>query len=465
MMKLSYFFLTSLTYLLHCSYLLAQERPVSENNFREPLFKVVDDMEKRHHITIQYDSTKLADLWVDFAQWRYRGTPAQTLANVLAPLPLSYRQLDDSTYRITSYEYFRKHPKEGKQELAQLMASYQTLAQWESRSGDLSSCIRETLGLQRIHPSPIAAAIKTPKRQYNGYTVENIAIEALPGLYVAGSLYVPTGRSGKLPAMLCPNGHFASGRYRPDHQLRCAMLARMGVIALSYDLVGYGESLLQLEESDHRRSLTATVQLINNLRMLDFIHGLPAVDTSRIGITGASGGGSQSILVTALDDRIKLSVPVVMVSSYFSGGCPCETGAGHHFCGGGTNNTEIAAMAAPRPQLLISDGNDWTADFPTIDLPYLKYVYGLYDRKNLVQNIHLPDEKHDYGPAKRQAMYAFVAEHFSLEIDTLKDPSGHFSEEGCVVEEEARLYAFGMDGQKLPSNALQGFVQLQDALR
>jgi len=464
-MKGLYFFLPALTCLLHGGHALAQERPVWEDDFREPFSKVVDDIEKRHHITIQYDSAKLAHLWVDFAQWRYRETPAQTLTNVLAPVPLSYRQLDDSTYRITSYEYFRKHPEEGVQELARLTASYRTLTQWKSRSDDLSACIRETFGLQRIHPTRVAAAVKTPKRQYDGYTVENIAIETLPGLYVAGSLYVPTGRNGKLPAMLCPNGHFVSGRYRPDHQLRCAMLARMGVIALSYDLVGYGESLLQLEESDHRRSLTATVQMINNLRMLDFIHSLSAVDTSRIGITGASGGGSQSILLTALDDRIKLSVPVVMVSSYFSGGCPCETGAGHHFCGGGTNNTEIAAMAAPRPQLLISDGNDWTADFPTIDLPYLKYVYGLYDRKNLVQNIHLPDEQHDYGPAKRQAMYAFVAEHFSLETDSFKDAAGNFSEEGCVVEDEAKLYAFGMDSQKLPANALHSFAQLQQALR
>jgi Acetyl xylan esterase (AXE1). len=464
-MKQPYFFLLMLTCVLHGGRALAQEQPVWENNFREPLSKVVADIEKRHHITLQYDSAKVAPLWVDFAQWRYRETPAQTLTNVLAAVPLSYRQLDDSTYRITGYEYFRKHPEEGAQELARLAASYPTLAQWKRRSDDLSACIRETLALQRIRPTAVTAALTTSKRQYDGYTVENIAIETLPGLYVAGSLYVPKDRSEKLPAMLCPNGHFASGRYRPDHQLRCAMLAKMGVIALSYDLVGYGESRLQLEESDHRRSLTATVQMINNFRMLDFIYGLPMVDTSRIGITGASGGGSQSILVTALDNRIKLSVPVVMVSSYFSGGCPCETGAGHHRCGGGTNNTEIAAMAAPRPQLLISDGNDWTADFPTIDLPYLKRVYGLYDRRDLVQNIHLPDEGHDYGPTKRQALYAFVAEHFSLETKSLKDPTGRFSEAGCVVEDEAKLYTFGMDHHKLPANALNGFIQLQQALR
>lgn len=443
----------------------AQKRPVWENDYREPFSSVMAGIQKRHRITLLYDSAQLAGRWVDFARWKYRETPAQTLINVLAPLNLSYRQVDDTTYRIGRFEYYRKHPYEGKQELDRLMAGYQTQAAWKRRTAELVACLRETFGLQRAQSTATAAAAKTQKRQYDGYTVENIAIETLPGLYVAGSLYVPSGRNGKLPAMLCPNGHFPDGRYRPDHQLRCAMLARMGVIALSYDLVGYGESLLQVEENDHRRSLTSVIQLINNLRMLDYIHGLPQVDTTRIGITGASGGGSQTILVTALDDRIKLSVPVVMVSAYFSGGCPCETGLGHHFCGGGTNNTEIAAMAAPRPQLLISDGNDWTADFPDIDRPYLQHVYGLYGAEDHLQNVHLPDEQHDYGPSKRQAMYAFVAKHFAVDADPFTDASGHFSEEACVVEDKTLLYIFDMDRKKLPANALKSFAELEHALR
>ncbi|MFC7524244.1 hypothetical protein ACFQRK_09840 [Parapedobacter sp. GCM10030251] len=98
-------------------------------------------------------------------------------------------------------------------------------------------------------------------------------------------------------------------------------------------------------------------------------------------------------------------------------------------------------------------------------MPYLKRVYGLYDRRDLVQNIHLPDEGHDYSPTKRQALYAFVAEHFSLETKSLKDPTGRFSEASCVVEDEAKLYTFGMDRHKLPANALNGFIQLQQALR
>jgi hypothetical protein len=109
--------------------------------------------------------------------------------------------------------------------------------------------------------------------------------------------------------------------------------------------------------------------------------------------------------MTALDDRIKLSAPVVSVSSYFYGGCPCESGMPVHQCGGGTDNVELAAMAAPRPQLLVSDGQDWTANMPEHDFPYLKKMYGYYGAENMVENVHLPSEGHDFGPSKRFPLY------------------------------------------------------------
>jgi hypothetical protein len=100
--------------------------------------------------------------------------------------------------------------------------------------------------------------------------------------------------------------------------------------------------------------------MLNGMRILDWLLTLKDADPTRVGITGASGGGSQTMLLTAIDDRIKVSVPVAMMSSYHSGGCPCESGMGVHLCGEGTNNVEIASMAAPRAQMIISDGKDWT---------------------------------------------------------------------------------------------------------
>lgn len=244
----------------------------------------------------------------------------------------------------------------------------------------------------------------TARRVMDGYTVENVALETLPGLFVTGSLYRPVRAEEKLPVILSPNGHFDGGRYRADQQFRMATLARMGAIVFSYDLFGWGESQLQFSSEYHRTPLAMIVQILNGMRILDYLIGLEEADPVRVGITGGSGGGSQTMLLTALDDRIDVTVPVVMLSSYFNGGCPCEIGWPVHVCGGGTNNVEIASMAAPRPQLVISDGNDWTAHAPEVALPYLERIYGYYDRESLIKNVHLPEEGHDYGFSKRVAI-------------------------------------------------------------
>jgi hypothetical protein len=230
---------------------------------------------------------------------------------------------------------------------------------------------------------------------------------------------------------------------------------------MSYDLFAWGESLLQFKPEDHRRSLAMTIQALGSIRILDYLLSLKEADTSRVAISGGSGGGSQTMLITALDDRIKLSAPVVMVSSWHSGGCPCESGMPVHLCGGGTNNVEMAAMAAPRPLLVVSDGKDWTAHVPEVAFPYLKKMYGYYGKQDMVENVHLPGEGHDYGINKRIALYEFVAKHFHLDINKIKDASGKIDESKVTIEPQTALYVFGDHGEKLPANAIHGFEQLQ----
>ena len=132
-----------------------------------------------------------------------------------------------------------------------------------------------------------------------------------------------------------------------------------------------------------------------------------------------------------------------------------------HLCGGGTNNVEIAAMTAPNPQLVISDGKDWTAHMPQHDLPYLQNVYSYYQQKQNIQNVHLPEDGHDFGFSKRKPLYDFLIQNFNLNAAAVKDKLGNYDESKCVIEDKTALYAFGKSGELLPKNAIMGFQNLE----
>lgn len=446
-----------LLFLLFCSGIYAVSQ-TSDDAFKEPLRDVLAKIEKQYGITIRYPEELVKDRWVTYARWRFRPDVEKTLSNVLASQDITFVKEGDKKYKLQNFQYHLKTVEEGKEQLQYLSALYNDVQSWEQRKTNLKNCILSTLRLSSVPAKPVSKPIITAVRKMDGYTVQNVGFETLPGLYVSGSLYRPVKRKGKIPVVLNPDGHFPKGRYREDGQYRCATLARMGAIAFSYDLFGWdGESRLQVNPADHRRSLVQSIQVLNTLRILDFLLSLEEADPARVAITGASGGGSQTMLMTAIDDRIKLSVPVAMLSSYHSGGCPCESGMGIHLCGGGTNNVEIAAMAAPRPQLVISDGKDWTQHVPEIEFPFLQRVYGFYNNTDKVKNVHLPQDGHDYGVNKRKAMYEFVAQHFGLNINAVKDGKGNIDESKVTIEKEPALYVFGEKGERLPAHAVKGF--------
>ncbi len=436
-------------------------QPNSDNQYAQPLKEVLNDIQKKYAVSIRYADSMVAKKMVTYAEWKCRPDVEATLEAVLTPLELKVKKEGDKKYKLSVYEYYRWQPEDGWAELDRIAAQYKSLQEWEKRKAELLPCLKEALQLSHLPQAPAAKPIVTPIRKFDGYTVQNIAIEIMPGLWINGSLYKPAKYKGKIPVILNPDGHWEKQRYRADCQYRCAAFARMGAMAFSYDLFAWGESLLQFKTEDHRRSLAMTIQALGSIRILDYLLAQKDADQNRVAITGGSGAGSHSVLMTALDERIKVSAPVVAISSYFYGGCPCESGMNIHACGGRTNNVEIAAMAAPRPQLLISNGGDWTDKMPEHDFPYLQEMYNFYGKKADVQNVHLPNDRHDFGISKRIPLYQFMAKYLRLNLSTIQNDAGNIDESKITIEPEEAMYVFGAKGEKLPAHAIHGFENLE----
>lgn len=309
---------------------------------------------------------------------------------------------------------------QGKAHLDSVLSQVKSKAQWEVRSRAIRQQILTGSGLSGLQKKRSVPHVKIGKvHDLDGYRVTNLAIESTPGSWITGNLYEPVGQKGPFAAILCPHGHWSDpadyGRFRPDMQKRCAVLCRMGAVVFAYDMVGYGDNK---QVTRHEDPLALQIQTRNSIRVVDYLVSRKDVDPGRIAVTGASGGGTQSFILTAIDDRIAVSVPCVQVSAHFFGGCVCESGMPIHKNGSfQTNNVEIAALAAPRPMLLISDGADWTKNTPVVEFPFIRMIYKLYGRESLVENAHFADGKHDYGFNKRQAAYRFLAKHLKLNAD------------------------------------------------
>ncbi|MFN3650509.1 MAG: alpha/beta hydrolase family protein [Armatimonadota bacterium] len=287
-----------------------------------------------------------------------------------------------------------------------------TRKEWLARRQELREQILVSCGLYPLPPKTPLNARVYGKIEREGYTVEKVVLETLPGFFLSGNLYRPAAVTGKVPGILNPHGHWGEGRFNADVQARCAGQARMGAIAFQYDMVGYGDSaafghaFMDPELAAIGMNLPG-LQLWNSIRALDWLLSLPEVDPARVACTGESGGGTQTFLLSAVDERVRVAAPVCMVSHHFQGGCSCENAPLLRI---GTDNVEFAAMVAPRPQILIGATGDWTSQIMEKGEPEIRAVYRLFgaeDRLDAV--VHKAD--HNYNQASRESVYTFFRKH------------------------------------------------------
>ena len=403
-----------------------------DSKYTRPLGDVLNDVSKRFGVKLKYnvDTTGLKLTYADFRIRPY--SVEETLNNILSPFDFKAIKQNNKLYKIKPYEYPRRQPEDGTKLIKWLSSLYSDKSAWEARKDTLKKEVRMQLEIDKLLPLCSNEPPKYSKiRKFDGYTVQNFRLKTVNGHTVCGSIYSPITK-GKHPLIICPNGHFANGRYGEVQQLRLGTLARMGAICVDYDLWGWGQSADEVGKEAHQTAEAHIMQAINGIRILDWMICRKDVDTKRIGVNGGSGGGTQTVLLTVLDDRYTACNPVVSMSSWFDGGCPCESGMPIQLSGGGTCNAELAAMFAPRPMMIVSDGGDWTSTTPELEYPYLQKIYNFYDAKQNISNIHLPNERHDFGPNKRNAVYNFFIDTFGLDASKL-------DENKITIEDEEAL--------------------------
>lgn len=403
-----------------------------DSKYTRPLGDVLNDVSKRFGVKLKYnvDTTGLKLTYADFRIRPY--SVEETLNNILSPFDFKAIKQNNKLYKIKPYEYPRRQPEDGTKLIEWLSSLYSDKSAWEARKDTLKKEVRMRLEIDKLLPLCSNEPPKYSKiRKFDGYTVQNFRLKTVNGHTVCGSIYSPITK-GKHPLIICPNGHFANGRYGEVQQLRLGTLARMGAICVDYDLWGWGQSADEVGKEAHQTAEAHIMQAINGIRILDWMICRKDVDTKKIGVNGGSGGGTQTVLLTVLDDRYTACNPVVSMSSWFDGGCPCESGMPIQLSGGGTCNAELAAMFAPRPMMIVSDGGDWTSTTPELEYPYLQKIYNFYDAKQNISNIHLPNERHDFGPNKRNAVYNFFIDTFGLDASKL-------DENKITIEDEEAL--------------------------
>ncbi len=333
-------------------------------------------------------------------------------------------------------------------------------AAWEKRAAELRRRVLVATGIWPLPQRTPLNPVSHGKVQRKGFTVEKVYFESIPNHFVTGLLFRPDdGKQGvKRPGVLSPHGHGGrlqdygekeirkliadgaerfegSGRY--PKLARCAHLARMGCVVFIFDMLGYADSRqisyslahrfaeqrsafegkqswgLFSAQAELRLQSVMGIQTWNSIRCLDFLEQLPDVDGSRLAVTGGSGGGTQTILLCAIDERPIAAFPNGMVSTSMQGGCTCENCSLLRI---GTGNVELAALFAPKPQAMTA-ADDWTREMMSKGYPQLQQLYEMLGAKKNVYCRPLLHFPHNYNYVTRATMYAWFNRHLRLGLE------------------------------------------------
>lgn len=291
--------------------------------------------------------------------------------------------------------------------------TFRTREEWMGERERIRSSLLTSLGAFPEERTPLNARIMG-RLERDGYVVEKIVFESRPNFFVTANLYLPEETTSPAPAVLSPHGHWRWAKHQPVVQARCIGLALRGYVVLQLDKPGYGERAPQ----GHHEAICFLLagqtleglQVWDNMRAIDYLCSRPEVDKERIGITGASGGGNQTMYTTAVDDRIKAAVPVCSVAMYEDlfkqgSGCACEMIPNVMRY---ANGCDVCALIAPRPLLMIHGTRDagFSVQSSRKVLTRLKSIYGLFSATDAIAAQEF-DAPHEYNREMRQAMYAW----------------------------------------------------------
>lgn len=300
--------------------------------------------------------------------------------------------------------------------------------EWFVHAAALKAQVNRDLALTYHRDLPLEMR-ETGAVRGEGFTVRNISFQTQRGIWAPANLYVPDG-GGPFPAVVVTHGHWPDGRRHPLFQAVAQTLVRSGYVCLALDAWGAGErGTIAGQQEYHGANLGASLmatghtlmglQLADNMRGIDLLSSLPFVDSTRIGATGASGGGNQSMWLAALDERVKAVMPVVSVGTFCSyimnSNCVCE------LLPNGLTYTEeggILALVAPRALKIVNAVEEKNPSFmPQQMLVSFRQAQTVYRTLGAADRIayHIAAGGHDYSAEMREHLLGWFNHHLKGE--------------------------------------------------